>query len=188
MEHKNIAVFCGSTMGKSPIFEEKAVELAGLLADKGCNLVYGAGARGLMGVFARVMKEKGRYVVGVTPRRFQKSNEELPLEIDEYIVVDSMQERKATMYNRADAFIIFPGGTGTLDEMAEIITLKNLGFTGKPIVIYNLNGFYNGLLDLLAAMDSEGFLKKESSFAVVDTIGEVVEYLESTPSYKGSWE
>lgn len=188
MKHKNIAVFCGSSMGNDTIFEEKAEELALELSSRDCNLVYGAGSRGIMGVFARVMKEKGRKVIGVTPKRFVKSNEEHPFEIDEYIVVDTMRERKAEMYKRADAFVIFPGGTGTLDEMAEIITLKNLGFTGKPIVILNLNGFYDGLIELFEAMRKEGFWKEKGAFTIVNTVEEVIKYLEETPAYKGSWE
>ena len=188
MEHKNIAVFCGSSMGVDPLYEEKAVELANKLSDMECDLVYGAGSRGIMGVFAKIMKERGRRVVGVPPTRFNKSNEDHPFQIDEYIVVDTMKERKAEMYKRADAFIIFPGGTGTLDEMAEIITLKNLGFTGKPIVIYNINGFYDGLIKLFEEMKKEGFWKEKGAFEIVDTLEEVIQYLEETPSFKGDWE
>lgn len=188
MIHKNIAVFCGSAMGTDSAFKERAEELASMLADNNCDLVYGGGARGIMGVFASVMKGKGRRVIGVSPKRFEKSNNEMPFAIDEHYVVNTMQERKAMMYEKSDAFIIFPGGTGTLDEMAEIITLKKLGFTGKPIVIYNLNGFYNGLIALLDEMKAAGFVNDISCFAIVNTADEVMEYLENTPSYKGKWE
>ena len=188
MTHKNVAVFCGSAMGTDPVFREKAEELAARLADNNCDLVYGGGARGIMGVFAAAMKKRGRRIIGVSPKRFEKPNSEMPFEIDEHYVVDTMQERKAKMYEKSDAFIIFPGGTGTLDEMAEIITLKTLGFTGKPIVIYNLNGFYNGLIALLDGMKKNGFLKDNNNFAIVDTVDEVMEYLENTPAYKGAWE
>ena len=188
MNHKNVAVFCGSSLGTDPIYEEKAEELGSMLSDKECNLVYGGGNRGIMGVFAKIMKNAGSRVIGVSPKRFEKSNTEHPMEIDEYYVVDTMQERKACMYEKADAFIVFPGGTGTLDEMAEIITLKNLGFHGKPIVILNLNGFYNGLKDLLDSMAKAGFWEDKGNFAIVDTVDQVISYLENTETYKGKYE
>ncbi len=184
----NVAVFCGSASGNDPIYSEKAAELAHRLSAEGCNLVYGGGSRGIMGTFAKVMKADGSRVIGVSPRRFEKSNTAHPVENDEYYVVDTMQERKAMMYDRSDAFIIFPGGTGTLDEMAEIITLKTLGFHGKPIVILNLDGFYDGLMMLLERMEREGFWKDRGYFTVVSTVDEVIGFLSSAVTFRGEYE
>ena len=92
------------------------------------------------------------------------------------------------MYNNSDAFIIFPGGIGTLDEMSEILSRKYLGFHGKPIVIYNLDGFYNGLRDLIDSMIKGGLCEDKGYFAFFDTIDEVIEYLEKTPTFIGSHE
>lgn len=188
MKYKNIAVFCGSSTGNNPNYEHKAKKLAERLSKEGCNLIYGAGSRGIMGIIAKTMKEHGSYVIGITPKRFEKSNKEHSLEIDECHLVKTMQERKIIMYDMADAFIIFPGGVGTLDETAEIISRKYLGFHGKPIVIYNIDGFYNGLEKLLETMAKNGFSKDMGYFKFVASLDEIIQYLENTPSFNGNHE
>ncbi|MDR2102610.1 MAG: TIGR00730 family Rossman fold protein [Treponema sp.] len=152
-----VLVFCGSNAVSLP-YHQAAERVGTALAAHGAGLVYGAGDRGLMGSVARAVKAGGGYTLGVNPRRFHASGKHR-LDNDEYILVDTIQERKQVMIARADACMVLPGGIGTLDELMDVFTLRQLGFWNKPIGLLNTGGFYDGLLAFLDYMIREGFLK-----------------------------
>ncbi len=154
-------------------------KLGELLARQGHSLVYGAGGAGLMGAAARGMKRGGGCVVGVVPS-FLKVDGVLFDGCDEMIFTDTMRERKQIMEERADAFIVTPGGIGTYEEFFEIYTLKQLGQLHKPIVIFNIGGYYDELLAMLRRTVDERFMREASLalIAVADTPETVLERLE----------
>ena len=154
-----IAVFCGSNDG-SDLYVDAAIALGNALLEFNIDLVYGAGARGLMGKLAKTVKDGGGYVVGVNPDRFHATGKH-QMENDEYIVVQTLQELKEIMISRADAFIALPGGIGTLDEIMEVLSLRQLGFCDKPIGFLNIGSYYDRLLSFFEFMISEGFMRKQ---------------------------
>jgi uncharacterized protein (TIGR00730 family) len=160
-----ILVFCGSNEG-SPCYHEAAVMVGKTMAAQGAGLVYGAGDRGLMGSVARAVRDGGGYTVGVNPRKFHASGKHR-LDNDEYILVETLQERKQIMISRADACVTLPGGIGTLDEFMDVFTLSQLGFWNKPIGLLNTRGFYDGLLAFLDHMIREGFLKQQDKDSLI---------------------
>jgi hypothetical protein len=158
---KRICVFCGSGSGHNGIYAEAAINLANIITKKKIKLVYGGGKVGLMGVIAdQVLKNKGK-VTGVIPH-FLAEKEVGHDKLTEMIFVDSMHERKQKMSELADAFIALPGGFGTLEELAEIITWAQLGLIKKPIGILNVRDFFTPLLNQFDRMVEEGFLKTEN--------------------------
>ena len=157
----NVCVFCGSSSGVNPIYSEAAKEMGRLIATKGKTLVYGGGNVGLMGVVAdEVLLNEGK-VIGIIPH-FLFEWEVGHKNLTELVKVDSMHERKKMMSDRADAFVAMPGGFGTLEELAEILTWVQLGIIQKPVGILNVNGFFDGLVAQLDHMVMEGFLKQEN--------------------------
>jgi uncharacterized protein (TIGR00730 family) len=163
----SVAVYCGSSLGKNKIYTKKAVLLAQAIHKRGLNLVYGGGNVGLMGVIADTLLQLGGKVTGVLPH-FLNKKEVGNLDIDELILVDSMHERKQKISKISDAFIAMPGGFGTLEEVAEMLTWTQLGLSRKPIGFYNVNGFYDLLLSQFDKMVAEGFLKNENRGMLVD--------------------
>ena len=159
----NICVFCGSSLGNNPVYVQAARELAHLFIQSNSSLVYGGGNVGLMGVIADAMLLEGGNVIGVIPD-FLLKKEVGHKGITDLIVVSSMHERKKRMADLADAFIAMPGGLGTLDELAEILTWKQLTLIDKPIGLLNTNSYFTPLITQMEKMVDEGFLKK-SSFA-----------------------
>ena len=157
----NIVVYLGARTGKNPLFREKARELGAWIAGQGHRLVYGGSAIGLMGELADAVLSAGGEVTGVEPRFFVDAVLQHQ-GVQELIVVETMQERKQKMISLGDAFIAFPGGTGTLEELSEIISMTCLGLTDKPCIIYNINGYYNILADYLDQMVEEGFMTAEN--------------------------
>ena len=157
----NIVVYLGARTGKNPLFREKARELGAWIAGQGHRLVYGGSAIGLMGELADAALSAGGEVTGVEPRFFVDAVLQHQ-GVQELIVVETMQERKQKMISLGDAFIAFPGGTGTLEELSEIISMTCLGLTDKPCIIYNINGYYNILADYLDQMVEEGFMTAEN--------------------------
>ena len=155
-------------------------KLGELLAQQGHSLVYGAGGAGLMGAAARGMKRQGGYVVGVVPS-FLKVDGVLYDWCDEMIYTDTMRRRKQIMEERADVFIVTPGGIGTYEEFFEIYTLKQLGQLHKPIVIFNINGYYDDMLAMLRRTVDERFMRAASLelISVATTPEEVLAQLES---------
>jgi uncharacterized protein (TIGR00730 family) len=162
-----IAVYCASSLGNNKVYTDMAESLGQAMHERGINLVYGGGNVGLMGVIANTVLQLGGGVTGVLPH-FLNKEEVGNLDIDELILVDSMHERKQRISEISDAFIAMPGGFGTLEELAEILTWTQLGLSKKPIGLYNVNGFYNLLLSQFDTMVSEGFLKKENRRMLVD--------------------
>ena len=157
---KKICIFCGSSMGFDPIFKEKAAELGHALADHGCELLYGGGSVGLMKVIADVMMERHCKVTGTITQHLLDMRVGHP-EIDELIVVETMAERKKILEDMADGFIALPGGIGTMDEFFEAYVLSQLRVFDKPVALFNVNGYYDGLVEFIKHMADEGFMRKE---------------------------
>lgn len=154
---KRVCVFCGSNPGDHPAFVEAAQHLGRFLALQGLELVFGGGSVGLMGRTADAVLEAGGKVVGVIPD-FLDRREIAHKGLTELIVVDSMHTRKRTMAEYSDAFIALPGGIGTLEELAEILTWAQLGLHDKPVGILNVNGFFDPLIAFFDQMTSHRFL------------------------------
>ena len=175
----SVAVFCGSSFGNNPAYREKAAELGRVLASSGIRLVYGGGYRGLMGVIAESVRQSGGKVTGVLPKVFDDPRVRLKDVEDELIIASGMHERKSMMYDRSDAFIIFPGGIGTLDEFFEIFTWRQIGLHGKNIALYNISGYFDRLLEFLMECRDRGFMKQEvlSSLIVSDDAADIMHQL-----------
>jgi hypothetical protein len=143
----SVCVFCGSSMGSDPVFAEAARELGAALAQRGIRLVYGGGGVGLMGETARSAHDAGGRVLGIMPD-FLRAKERLLDEV-ETIVVETMHERKAMMYDASDAFVVAPGGIGTLEEAVEVMSWQRLSLHDKPTYFLNIDGFWDNLIALL---------------------------------------
>lgn len=154
----NVCVFCGSGTGISPVYSEMAAKLGRLLAESSINLVYGGGNIGLMGVIADAVMKAGGKVTGVIPG-FLFRKEVGHRGITDLEVVESMHQRKQRMADLADAFVALPGGWGTLEEISEILTWKQLGLISQPVVLLNTNLFFDPLLAQMRLMVREGFLQ-----------------------------
>jgi len=171
---KLLCVYCSSSDRLDPKYAAVATELGHALVDRGWGLVYGGGKTGLMGAVARAAKSRGGHVVGVIPE-FMKARELAFTEADELVTVVTMRERKLLMEARADAFITLPGGWGTLEEVMEILTLRQLDLVKKPCVFLNQDGFYDPLLKLFDTMLAEKFFKSSNMelFRVATNVPEV---------------
>jgi len=152
----NICVFCGSSTGNNPEFKNAARALGAMIAEQNKTLIYGGGNVGLMGAVADAVLENGGRVIGVIPD-FLLQREVGHQNLTELIVVESMHERKQKMAKLADAFIALPGGFGTLEEMAEIVTWVQLELVKKPIGLLNIAGYYDNLINQLNVMTTNGF-------------------------------
>lgn len=158
---KSVCVFCGSSIGKDPIYKKSAYDLGVQIAKENLSLIYGGGSVGLMGILANAMLEHGGEVIGVIPEFLY--NHELGHDgVSELIIVDSMHQRKQKMADLADGFIAMPGGIGTLEELFEIFTWSQLALIKKPVAIFNVNHFYDNIFELLNKMAEEEFIKKET--------------------------
>jgi uncharacterized protein (TIGR00730 family) len=157
----NICVFCGSNAGNNPIYSEAAVAMGQVLAQNECTLIYGGGNVGIMGVLADEVMHLGGKVVGIIPH-FLVQREVGHSGITRLEIVKSMHDRKKRMADLADAFIAMPGGWGTLDELAEILTWRQLGLIDAPIGLLNTNSFFDPLILLMETMAKEGFLSRGS--------------------------
>jgi uncharacterized protein (TIGR00730 family) len=155
---KRILVYCGSSKGHNPIYEQEAKKLVHALKRYDCELIFGAGSVGIMGVLADEYLKIGGHCVGVIPS-FMEPWEVKHTGIQECFVTESMHARKQFMANRADGVIALPGGFGTLDELFEMLTWKQLDLHQMPISILNTNGYYDHLLAQMQHMVDEGFLK-----------------------------
>jgi len=171
-------VYCGSSLGKDPIYAEKATELGAMLAQNGHGVVYGGSKSGLMGKVADAVLTAGGEVIGVMPTHLQK-RELAHASLTEIHFVESMHVRKAKMVELADAFIALPGGGGTMDEYFEVFTWAQIGLHEKPVILYNVNGFYDALLQHFKQMLEEGFIRAEqkSLIHVATTSEEVLQLL-----------
>jgi uncharacterized protein (TIGR00730 family) len=155
---KTLCVYCGSGPGTNPRFIEAAIALGRALAENGIRLVYGGGSIGLMGALATSVLDHGGTVTGIIPD-FLTSRENALTRVQEMIVTPDMHERKRLMFERSDAFVALPGGIGTLEELVEQLTWQQLGRHSKPILIANIDGFWEPLLALLIHMRATQFIR-----------------------------
>jgi len=173
-EGKSVCLFCGSSDRSDPAYTEAARAFGEQTAKAGWRLVYGGGGVGLMGASARAAHEAGGRVLGVMPG-FLRSRERLFDEV-ETVVVPSMHERKTLMYDQSDAFVVAPGGVGTLEEVIEVLSWKRLDLHHKPVIFLNLNGFWDALVAVLEHSIAEGMTPESfrEAYTVVATVEEAI--------------
>lgn len=179
-EIRSVCVYCGASQTVRDLFKEQARTLGKTLAENSFKVIYGGGKMGLMGLVADSALKAGAEVVGIIPEHIQ-SREIEHLGLTELLVVDSMHTRKRLMSERADAFCILPGGLGTLDEFFEIVEWKQLGLHKKPIILINIEGFWDSLVTLVDHTIDENFARNEDRtlFHVVDSATAAIEYLKT---------
>jgi len=156
VEKKTVCVFCGSSPGARPSYLETARRAGELIGEKGHTLVYGGGATGMMGELARAAMKAGARVIGIRPTVLDHL--ELPQGGIEMVPTPDLFERKQRMIGRSDAFLILPGGLGTLDEFFEVVTTAQLGMHALPVVLVNTEGYFEPLLALFRHVDAEGYI------------------------------
>ncbi|MBQ6150517.1 MAG: TIGR00730 family Rossman fold protein [Mogibacterium sp.] len=182
----NITVYCGAAEGMDPEYIERARELGAWMASKGHTLVYGAGNSGMMGAVSDALIEGGGEAIGVTPRFFILA-EETRDDLAEVVISDDMSTRRSWMIENGDAFIALPGGMGTLDEITEVMTYKRLGLLGKvnkPVMIYNVNGYYDRFFSFLDDMNEQDFCRQLDRDNVIEVkcLEDIVRALETVGS------
>jgi uncharacterized protein (TIGR00730 family) len=156
----SVCVYCGSSKGISPVYADAAKSLGLALVKHNLSLVYGGAHVGLMGILADAVLDAGGEVTGVIPKALMDA-EVGHDRLTQLLVVKDMHERKALMAQHADGFIAMPGGIGTLEELFETLTWAQLGFHEKPIGLFNVEGFYDQLIEFLSHQTSQGFLRAE---------------------------
>ena len=166
---KNICVFCGSGLGANTKFSQDAEILGKYLADNNYKLIYGGANIGLMGILADAVMENGGTVLGIMPKHLVEK-EVAHLNLNELIIVESMDERKNIMIEKSDAFISLPGGFGTFDELFEVLSLNQLGIIHKPCAILNVNGYYDYLLKQLEVCVNEKLLRQEHAGMIISDV------------------
>jgi len=157
-EIKTVCVYCGSGSGSNPRFVEAAIALGRVFAENNIRLVYGGGSVGLMGAVAKSTLDHGGSVTGIIPD-FLRARENSLTRIQEMIVTPDMHERKRLMFERSDAFVALPGGVGTLEELVEQMTWQQLGRHSKPVLLANIDDFWEPLLALLTHMRANQFIR-----------------------------
>src|SRR3977135_2267537 len=183
---KSICVYCASGPGNNPAFMQAAARFGRILAENGIRLVYGGGAGGLMGALAESVLDHGGLVTGVIPD-FLVNREHMLVRVQERIVTPDMHERKRVMFERADAFVALPGGVGTLEELVEQLTWAQLGRHRKPILIANIDHFWDPLCVLLGHMEKLQFIRNGLTFnllkveRVEDILPKLIEAAQPVP-------
>ena len=155
---KTVCVYCGSGPGNNPRFLEAASALGKILAENGIRLVYGGGSTGMMGAIATSVLDHGGSVTGIIPE-FLNTRERMLTRVQELVVTPDMHERKRLMFERSDAFVALPGGVGTLEELVEQMTWQQLGRHSRPVLLANIDGFWEPLLALLTHMRATQFIR-----------------------------
>jgi uncharacterized protein (TIGR00730 family) len=163
---KTICVYCGSGPGTNPRFIEAAIALGRAIAENGIRLVYGGGSVGMMGAVASAVLDHGGAVTGIIPE-FLRRTENALTRVQEMIVTPDMHERKRLMFERSDAFVALPGGIGTLEELVEQLTWKQLGRHEKPVLLANIDHFWEPLLSLLSHMHATQFIRSGMSVEIL---------------------
>jgi uncharacterized protein (TIGR00730 family) len=179
---KNICVYCGANSGNDPIYAEAARTLGRTMAEAGIGLVYGGASVGMMGEIARTVLDAGGRVTGVIPSNLPVH--EVPLSgVQEMIHVKTFHERKMLMFERSDAFVALPGGVGTLEELVEQITWVQLAHHHKPVVIANINKYWQPLLTLFTQMRKQSFIAAslDVTYHVAERAEDIVPLLEGLP-------
>jgi len=172
---KSVAVYCASVEGARPEYRRAAEELGRALGERGLGLIYGGGRTGLMGAVADAALAAGGHVVGVIPHVLV-DKEVAHHGVTELHVTSTMHTRKALMAERADAFVILPGGYGTFEEMFEVLAWQTLKIHSKPVVLLNVAGFYDKLLEFLDICDREGVLRGNRGILLVaQTVDEALQ-------------
>ncbi len=181
----NICVYGAASDNILKVYISEGEALGAEMAKRGHNLVFGGGGTGLMGAVARGMHScGGAKIIGIVPNFFTQSGQRVDGvlfdKIDEYIETETMRERKKLLADMADAIIIAPGGIGTYDELFEMLTLKSLGRHTKPMIVFNTNGYYNPLLEVLNQGVEDGFIGEavKNLMFVSDDINEVLDFAE----------
>ena len=179
---QSICLFCGSSVGRNPLYAATAEALAEYLADRQITLVYGGANVGLMGVLADTALKRGGRVVGVMPRSLVE-REVAHTGLSEMHIVEGMQERKALMADLSDAFIAMPGAYGTLDELFEVLTWNQLSIIRKPVGLLNIAGFFDPMLKMLELAVDEKFLRTEHRNLLV-TDHQIVSLIERMEAFR----
>ena len=186
---KNIAVFCGSAVGNREVYISKTHQLGKLFVKNDFSLVYGSGNVGLMGVLADSMLEENGTVIGVIPQHLVDV-EVNHKHITQTHVVETMSERKTLINDLSDAYLILPGGFGTLDEFFEMLTLNQLGIIKKPIGVFNIDGYYDKMFELIDHFVQERFIRPEHKnlYFISDDENDLIEKLKVfTPIETQKW-
>ena len=177
-----MTVFCGASTGRSPAYAEAARSLGREMVKRGVGLVYGGGRLGLMGAVADAVLAGGGHVIGVIPQSLVAA-EVGHLGLTKLEVADSMHSRKARMAELADGFIALAGGFGTFEELLEVLTWNQLGFIRKPVVLFDVEGFYAPLIEMFATAVSQGFVRPEHAALAqrATTVDEVIALATAPP-------
>ncbi|WP_424933068.1 TIGR00730 family Rossman fold protein [Amaricoccus macauensis] len=175
---KSVCVFCGSRHGKNPEFTDAACDLGTELALAGLRLVYGAGDVGLMGEVARAAQKAGGTTFGVIPTHLMRA-EVGKRDLTTLVVTETMHERKKVMFMNADAIVTLPGGAGSLDELFEVLTWRQLGLHAKPVYLLNINDYWEPLITLVEHMIDAGFIEESfrGYFTVIPDVATLMERL-----------
>jgi hypothetical protein len=181
---KKVAIYCASSTKVRPAFFAAAHQLGHIFAENGVTMVFGAGNMGLMGEMADAMLEKNGQFIGVIPQ-FMIEQDWHHKQCTELIVTKDMSERKQTIERISDAFVALPGGIGTMDELFECMVDKQLGIHVKPIIILNVDGYYDGLITLLDHMTDEQMMRmvKDTMYRVVTRPEDVLPAIQSMPEW-----
>lgn len=185
----SICVYCGSNAGSKPIYSERAAALGDRIAREGLRLVYGGGNVGLMGVVANAVLEAGGQVTGVIPRQLADL-EVAHLGLTELEIVSSMHERKARMFDLSDGFVTLPGGFGTMEEIFEMLTWRQLGIGNKPCAFLDVDGFYAPLIGMIDRMVDERFLHAEQRTDLWhgEDVGDMLQWMRDyQPAQASKW-
>lgn len=184
-----VAIYCGSSMGTEKIYEEKAKDVAKAFAQNNMNIVYGGSESGLMGVVSSEGMKLGIDVIGVITKNLAKK-EIAKNDITELHTLANIRERKAKMSEIADAFIAMPGGYGTFEEIFEMLTEHQIGYHKKPCAFYNVNGYYDKLIEFLDVSVKNGFIERrhKEMLIVSDDIEEIITSIKNYQPPKAKWE
>jgi len=179
---KTVTIFCASSRKSSEKYKKATIELADILLENNIKVIYGGGAVGLMGCLADRIIEKGGQIKGVIPEFMIKVEWGHP-GVSDMIIVHDMHERKKLMIENTDAVIVLPGGTGTLEELMEVLTLKRLGKFVKPIILINTCGFYDKLIGFFGTMVNNNFIRAEhlDVYRVVKNPADVIDAINNSP-------
>lgn len=181
-EIKSLCVYCGSSANVSDIYKDAAAQMGKIMAEAGIRLVYGGGKAGTMGIIADSVMKHGGEVTGIIPSHIA-GREIQHKGLTELHVVDTMHVRKQMMVDHADAFLVLPGGIGTLDETCEIMTWRQLGIHDKPIIICNINEYWTPFFTMIDKIVEEGYMREDDKriAIVVKTIEDVLPALKQAP-------
>jgi uncharacterized protein (TIGR00730 family) len=185
---KSICVFCSSSSGKSQLIKDAAEDLGKELAARKIRLIYGGSNMGLMGVIARTVLANNGEVVGIIPKKLYEKVADLA--VSKLIVVETMHQRKSAMFEQAEGFIALPGGIGTLEEISEVFTWLQLGYSTKPVGLLNADNYFDTLLDFLNVMVANGMLKKShrDMLSVSSSASDILDtFNQFKPAYFDKW-